>query len=230
MTTDGVLRTVQSLLDNQPYTHEPGQQHHPEYSEFVRYTTWRWLLLDYLEKETHPGAKAWLQKYVAKKGDKMMEELLRQQALPGPLPARTTRKAVSARPYNHKEVAVDYPLLIQQLQSAIQSSKAAQHPVVSVNDKLDDASAPPESSPENPPTCPTKKMKTTDITGIVPGGSSKARTTAKRKITAEYQMHSSQTATQTMALAGQQAKAPTEQSEPSSKRIKKKNVEVIDLT
>lgn len=206
MTTDGVLRTVQSLLDNQPYKHEPGQKDHPEYSEFVRYTTWRWLLLDYLEKETHPGAKAWLQKYVVKKADKMMDELLRQQALPGPASSSTTRKTVSCRPYNAKEVVVDYPLLIQQLQNAILASKAAQPPGVSVPDTLDGTS------------------------GILPGGPSKLGTQVKRKTTADGEVHTSQTRTQAKALAGQQAEdSTTEKCARSSKRSKK-TVEVIDLT
>jgi len=228
MTTDAVLRTIQSLLDNKPYMHEPGQQDHPEYSDFVRYTTWRWLLLDYLEKETHPGAKAWLQQYVAQKGDKMMEELLRQEALPGPPPVRAARKTVSARPYSPKETVIDYPLLVQQLQSAIKSSKAALPPVVSTNDTLDDASATLESSPSK--TCPKIKMRTTDTPGtILRGGFSEAQTPAKRKLTARDQMLSSQTTTRAMPLGVQQVMDPAEQSEPASKRIKK-NVEVIDLT
>lgn len=230
MTTDGVLRTVQSLLDNKPYMHEPEQKDHPEYSEFVRYTTWHWLLLDYLEKETHPAAKAWLQKYIAGRADKMMDELLRQQALAlvGPAPWHTAREKVSARPYDKKELPVEYPLLIQQLQTAIQASKFAQPPVVLTTETLNNV---PVSSMRGAPAQGTKPTgKPTGTSGTLKGGLSEPETQVKRKIAAEDEVDTSQTPTKVKAFHGQQAKNSTpEHSERSPKRTKK-TAEVIDLT
>ena len=48
---DTILRTIQSLLDNEPYVHEPEQRDNTEYNIFVEYHTWRTMFLD-LHKNT----------------------------------------------------------------------------------------------------------------------------------------------------------------------------------
>lgn len=79
MNVESVLRTLRSLLDQRPYMHEPGQADRPEYNEYVRYHSWRWLLLDYLERETSPAAKTWLDKHMNKFGSNIVVELERQR-------------------------------------------------------------------------------------------------------------------------------------------------------
>lgn len=79
MNVESVLRTLRSLLDQKPYLHEPNQSDRPEFNNYVRYHSWRWLLLDYLERETDAEAKAWLEKYMMKYGSDMIVELERQR-------------------------------------------------------------------------------------------------------------------------------------------------------
>lgn len=78
MKCNSVLITIRSLLDNQPYCHEPNQRDNPAFNEYVRYATWRWLLLDYLDHETNPAARAWLRRYVRRNGREMLAESRRQ--------------------------------------------------------------------------------------------------------------------------------------------------------
>lgn len=78
MRCNSVLITIRSLLDNQPYCHEPNQRDNPAFNDYVRYATWRWLLLDYLDRETNPAARRWLRRYVRRHGSEMLAELRRQ--------------------------------------------------------------------------------------------------------------------------------------------------------
>ena len=75
MTIESVLITMRSLLDNKPYVHEPGARDDPAFNEYVRYNTWRWLLLDYLDREREPAAKAFLERHLQKYGKAMIAEL-----------------------------------------------------------------------------------------------------------------------------------------------------------
>ena len=54
MTIDTLLRTIQSLLDNEPMRHEPGMSNSPVYNHFVEREKWNTLLLSYLEHEQRP--------------------------------------------------------------------------------------------------------------------------------------------------------------------------------
>ena len=78
MTIESVLITVRSLLDNNPYFHEPKQRDNPAFNSYVQYNSWRWLLLDYLDREGDPDAQAFLQDYVREHGAEMVKELERQ--------------------------------------------------------------------------------------------------------------------------------------------------------
>ena len=79
MTIEGVLITIRSLLDNNPYLHEPKQSDNPAFNRYVRYNTWRWLLLEYLDHERDSDAKAFLQQYIQQHGTDMVAELERQR-------------------------------------------------------------------------------------------------------------------------------------------------------
>lgn len=123
MTTDSVLRTVQSLLDNEPYKHEPNQRHDAEFSEYVRYTTWQWLLLDYVHKETDPDAKAWLQKFLVTNGKEMMTELRSQQDT-----AKRTNRSSFQGKYGSTGTRYclhNYPDLLKQLENEIATATKA---------------------------------------------------------------------------------------------------------
>lgn len=126
MTTDSVLRTCQSLLDNDPYEHEPSRIPDPDYAHYVRYTTWQWLLLDYVARESDPEAKAWLQRFLATNGADMTTELRRQQdaarqrwSATGPISLRSSYISI------HEVVMEDYPSLLRQLESEIEKAKLA---------------------------------------------------------------------------------------------------------
>lgn len=75
MTIESVLITIRSLLDKQPYLHEPGQQNNEAFNAYVRYNTWRWLLLDYLDREKDSPALAFLQNHLRQSGAAMIAEL-----------------------------------------------------------------------------------------------------------------------------------------------------------
>lgn len=206
MTTDSVLRTVQSLLDNKPYLHEPKQKDHPGFNEFVRFTTWRWLLLDYLEHETHPRAKAWLRCHIANNADKMTAELSRQQATNGPWIGRLARKSFNSAPYPpRKEYPADYSVLHRDLQTAIQACKSTQ-PALSSTSAILGATPPLTDAESGNPAIHRAKDSNT-------------RTQLKRKPT----MKDDKT------RPSQAQGPPTLQSKRPSKRTKK-DVEVIDLT
>jgi hypothetical protein len=73
-----VLITIRSLLDNSPYKHEPHQGDHPNFNKYVQYASWKSLLLDYVNNERNPKAKAFLQKYITENGTNILNELQRQ--------------------------------------------------------------------------------------------------------------------------------------------------------
>ena len=79
MTVESVLITIRSLLDNKPYMHEPHQGDNPQFNAFVRHNSWRWLLLDYLDREEDAQAKDFLQQYLRNHGDNMIKELENQK-------------------------------------------------------------------------------------------------------------------------------------------------------
>lgn len=61
--------------------HEPHQKDWPAYNNYVRYTTWRCLLIDYLEREQDPDARQFLAQYVQKHGDEVIKEVERQKSM-----------------------------------------------------------------------------------------------------------------------------------------------------
>lgn len=74
MSIEGVLITIRSSLDNKPALHEPDWSDNPAFNDYVRFTTWRWLSLDYLQRESDQNAKAFLQRYLRQHGAEMVAE------------------------------------------------------------------------------------------------------------------------------------------------------------
>lgn len=107
-----VLIVVRSLLDNEPYKHEPGKGNNPEFNAFVQFTTWKCLLLDYLEREAEPAAKTWLQNYVRQNGQEMLSDLARQHGA-------NARRTQFSCPYKHARVQADYPKLTRAMQALV---------------------------------------------------------------------------------------------------------------
>lgn len=141
MKCDSVLITIRSLLDNKPYLHEPNQQDYPRFNEYVRYTTWRWLLLDSLEHETNPAARAWLRRWVRRNGREMLIELRRQArmaeigvggdstvsgalaAVPAAVGVRPGSDKCFVSPYKRTELLMPtYDRLIQKLEAVYMST------------------------------------------------------------------------------------------------------------
>lgn len=110
-----MLITIRSLLDDEPYRHEPSQGNNPDFNRFVEYATWRCLLLDYLARETDPTAKAWLDGYVRRNGQGMLRELSKQQQA-----AKGNKQMSLKSPYGPQHtVHVDYPALVNDLKAAV---------------------------------------------------------------------------------------------------------------
>ncbi|KAK7749997.1 hypothetical protein SLS62_008106 [Diatrype stigma] len=147
MNCNTVLITIRSLLDNEPYKHEPGREDDPQFNRFVEYTTWRWLLLDYLEREAQPAAREFLLKHLRERGSRMMDELRRQQAAHSQI-------VQFASPYINgpSNIRPEYPHLIQELSDFIAEAQE-QVPATSggIKRPLD----------ESPP-APTNVQHTTD--------------------------------------------------------------------
>lgn len=118
--TQAVLITIRSLLDNEPYKHEPGHGNDPQFNKFVEYSTWRCLLLDYIQRETSAPAKEFLQKHLRERGSRIMDELRRQQAANSQVNHFTS-------PYRRgsSEMKPEYPRLIQDLGAVIATAQAS---------------------------------------------------------------------------------------------------------
>ncbi|MCJ1479414.1 hypothetical protein MMC13_008099 [Lambiella insularis] len=78
MTIETVLITIRSLLDNSPYKHEPHQADNTDFNQYVQYTSWKSLLLDYVNNESDAVAKAFLEKHISQNGPDIIHELKRQ--------------------------------------------------------------------------------------------------------------------------------------------------------
>lgn len=219
MTTDTVLRSVQALLDNKPMLHEPGGHDDPEYNEYVRYTSWRWLLLDHLSHETNPRAKAWLQAWLVQNADRMRTEIQRQHAIPDPRPAsQGPRRHFNGNMYDRGGVCtVNYTMLLADFEWAVNNARSELLAAEPTPHTLDVATAPAEANPG----APAKPGAKDPQTAVVYVAASKSQ--AKRKLTAEDGAHAPQVIDQ------QHAASDAQQSERSAKRTKT-DPEVIDLT
>ncbi|RYP41320.1 hypothetical protein DL769_011586 [Monosporascus sp. CRB-8-3] len=113
-----VLITIRSLLDNEPYKHEPESDNNPAFNNFVQYMTWRCLLLDYIRCETTVPGKAFLQQHLRERAPKILDELLRQQVANSHVTQLTS-------PYDSRPKKPDYPGLLRDMKAAISDALSA---------------------------------------------------------------------------------------------------------
>lgn len=64
MTIESVLLSIQSLLDNTPYTHEPNQRDDKLYNQYVRFETFDTLLFSYIKNERNELNKNYIKNYI----------------------------------------------------------------------------------------------------------------------------------------------------------------------
>ena len=108
---------MRSLLDNEPYKHEPGGRDHPDLNKYVRFVSWKSLLLDYLKHEQDPAAKDFLQRHVAANGSSMVAEIEKQQK--AGIQGDTLKN-----PYGGASVIQDYKKLIADVKAVVASASA----------------------------------------------------------------------------------------------------------
>ncbi|KAI8955573.1 UBC-like protein [Xylaria longipes] len=110
-----VLITIRSLLDNEPYRHEPGCGNNPEYNKFVRFTTWRSLLLDHLQHEDNEPCKTFVKNYIRAHAAGIMGDIYHEQ--------NTNREVVIMfNPYSEWSFVPDYDCLIKDLRNMIKNA------------------------------------------------------------------------------------------------------------
>lgn len=113
-----MLLYIRTLLDDNPFKHEPWGRDEPELSHFVQYVTWDALLFRYLANETNSNALIWLKRYVLERGLEMLQELSGQQA------ANRDREYFVGP--HHEEVPIDYPALIRRLGAVVVGARTSQ--------------------------------------------------------------------------------------------------------
>jgi ubiquitin-protein ligase len=75
MGIETILLAFQSFLDNNPYTYEPGGRDDPSYTVFVLYQSWYTCLIRYVQFETIPLFKQYIQNYMLMNIDEIFEML-----------------------------------------------------------------------------------------------------------------------------------------------------------
>ncbi len=75
MGIETVLLTFHSFLDNNPYTFEPGGRDDPSYTVYVQYQSWMTCLIRYLNYETIPEFKTYMQNYVLTHMEEIFDQL-----------------------------------------------------------------------------------------------------------------------------------------------------------
>jgi ubiquitin-conjugating enzyme E2 Z len=121
MTIDTVLITIRSLLDNSPYKHEPNQRDNPNFNQYVQYTGWKSLLLDYVNNEGNPAAKAFLERHISQNGSKMINGLERQASANRGLVQLTSPYGVG-----RNTMSVNYEILLQDVIGLVEQCQTAE--------------------------------------------------------------------------------------------------------
>lgn len=75
MTIESVLLSIQSLLDNTPYIHEPNQKNDKLYNQYVRFETFDTLLFSYIKNEKNELIKNYIQKYITENYNEIKYDL-----------------------------------------------------------------------------------------------------------------------------------------------------------
>lgn len=81
MSIDKVLRTVQSLLDYEPMTYEPGQSDNPAFNHYVEREKWNTLLLSYLKYETQPVLREYMITRTLKAQHQIVDQMKAQEGV-----------------------------------------------------------------------------------------------------------------------------------------------------
>jgi len=155
MTIDTVLITIQSLLDAKPLMNEPGQQDSKTYNDYVRYTTWRWLLLDYIDSETDVSSKMFLQSYLKEQGPRIWQQLQNDKKAMG-----SAKSVTSFYRGPGQSEAVDWTKLENDVRSAILKVGGSTFGFEGPSKVLSSASVTTEvSSSSTAPAMPTAREK-----------------------------------------------------------------------
>ncbi|KAI0446477.1 UBC-like protein [Xylaria telfairii] len=110
-----VLISIRSILDNEPYRHEPDCGNYPEYNMFVQFTTWRSLLLDHLQYETYEPAKPFLKDFVRAHSTGIMGDIYHEHHL-------NKDVIIMTNPYSDWTFVPDYDRLVEDLKTAVQKA------------------------------------------------------------------------------------------------------------
>lgn len=110
-----VLLTIRSLLDNEPFRHEPKQGDCPVFNDYVRYATWQSLLFDYINNEREPDCRKFLLGYAGTHGTHMLSELEKQERASKLKGLRKFQNRYDSK----SEVKANYPQLMVQLTALI---------------------------------------------------------------------------------------------------------------
>lgn len=104
MSIETILISIQSLLDNTPYIHEPGQKDNSEYNKYVRYKTFETCLIDYYEKENVKELKEYIENYIKNNYDDIISDLQVLKEYQG--------YKINTHCYNVKSIILDYERII----------------------------------------------------------------------------------------------------------------------
>lgn len=75
MTIESVLLSIQSLLDNTPYTHEPNQKDDKIYNRYIRFETFDTLLFSYIKNERNKLIKNYIKNYITENYNEIKSNL-----------------------------------------------------------------------------------------------------------------------------------------------------------
>jgi ubiquitin-protein ligase len=80
MNLETILLTIQSLLDNEPYKHEPNQSNNENYNIYVRNTSLK-VYMEYLRNETNDKFKNFLLKWLIKDYSNIMKIIEKNESI-----------------------------------------------------------------------------------------------------------------------------------------------------
>jgi ubiquitin-conjugating enzyme E2 Z len=103
---------IRTLLDNEPYRHEPGCGDHPQYNRFVEFTTWRALLIDYMDHEHTEAGKNFLKNFIRERSAGIMGDIFAQKEA-------NKDELVFSNPYSEWEFRPNYTQIIEDLRALI---------------------------------------------------------------------------------------------------------------
>lgn len=215
--------TIRSLLDNEPYRHEPNQGDCPRYNDYVRYTTWQSLLFDYLNMERQSACRNFLYEYVRANGARMLDELERQERETS---SRGLRQ-FDCRYDRRIRVLANYPSMKDQLARHIMAAgpnpSLAPGPVTPPSMLIASAVVRPSQITRTPPAMPAQTQGPGNIITSTNQARATSQITALRTTSSNENNSSSATSTSQRQPDAQQG--AMHESPGSNKR--KRDIEVI---